>query len=153
MQAAEDEGGGQTVTPAEEFAMPPAAELANLEGWVHKNAHVPKQGRCTKYEEPAAEGEEGEEEEEEPASEEEGEEGEKSEGEEEEEPAEEPEEEPSPLRALSEDKELMENVKAWSICTSSSIKNLKHQVDKHFPTVLISLYAFLLKISLCPMHK
>ncbi|KAG0603721.1 hypothetical protein M758_10G116300 [Ceratodon purpureus] len=140
--AAEDEGGGQTVTPAEDFAMPPAEELAALEGWVHKNAMIPKQGRCTKYEEPEGEGEEEAEEPEEPA---EGEEG--AEGEAEAEEPEEPEEEPGPLRAISEDKDLVAAVegggggegeeggggggaaiKAWSICKSSSIKNLKHQV-------------------------
>jgi radial spoke head protein 4A len=131
VQAAEDEGGGQIVTPAEDFVMPPAEELAALEAWVHKNATIPKQGRCTKFEE-VEEGEEGGEEDEEAADGEEG-----AEGEEEEE---EPEEEPGPLRAISEDKDLVPAVgegeeggggaaiKAWSFCKSSSIKNLKHQV-------------------------
>lgn len=115
------------MTPAEDFQMPPTEELAALEGWVHKNAMITKQGRCTKYEEP--EGEEGEEEPEEPEEVAEGEEGAEGEEAETEEP-EEPEEEPGPLRAIAEDKDLhgIEGVKAWSICKSSSIKNLKHQV-------------------------
>ena len=87
--------------------------------------HITKQGRCTKYDEP--EPEEGEEAEE--AEEEEEEEGaEKEGGEEEEEAPEEPEEEPGALRTLDQDKDIMEGIKAWSMSTSSSIKNLKHQV-------------------------
>ena len=105
--------------------MPPSTELSNLEAWVHKMGHITKQGRCTKYDEPEPEeGEEAEEapeEEEEEGAEEEG-------GEEEEEAPEEPEEEPGALRTLDQDKDIVEGIKAWSMSTSSSIKNLKHQV-------------------------
>jgi hypothetical protein len=123
-QAADDEG-GQTLTPAEDFEMPPAVDLGTLEAWVHKNAHIPKQGRCTIYEAPEEEGEG--EEEEAPEEEEEAKEGEEGEKDEDEEP-EEPEEEPGSLRTLDQDKELADGVKAWSVTYSSSIKGLKHQV-------------------------
>ena len=141
-QALEDEEGRQIVTPAEDFTMPPAEELANLEGWVHKNAMISKQGRCTKYKEVESK-EKIVEELEERIKGEEGVEDEEVEGEE----SEEPEKEPGSLRTISEDKDFVAAVegggigrereggggsraviKAWSICKSSSIKNLKHQV-------------------------
>lgn len=134
--ASEDDGGEQTVTPAEDFTMPPTEQLVALEEWVHKNAMISKQGRSTKYEEPESEGEDQLEADGEEAVEgEEGEDDEEAQDEEEEEEAEQEEvpqeeEQPGPLRPISEDKDLlgMEGVKAWSICKSSSIKGLKHQV-------------------------
>ncbi|EFJ16412.1 hypothetical protein SELMODRAFT_116835 [Selaginella moellendorffii] len=106
--------GGGNLEKSEEYAPLGFAELKTLENWVHKNQYLNLQGRTALYvpEKKEEEGEEGggEEKEEKPPS------------------PEETEVIPERLTSVDTDAELMEGWKQWSFITSSTHKNLKHQV-------------------------
>ncbi|KAI5083743.1 hypothetical protein GOP47_0003486 [Adiantum capillus-veneris] len=94
--------------------MPSSDELGKLEGWVHQNPHIKKQGRCALYvPEPASDGESEEEAEEETPKAED---------------KEEPEHSPEMLSSVENDEDLSTSSRSWSISFSSSLRNLKHQV-------------------------
>uniref|UniRef100_A0A7S0SGK7 Uncharacterized protein n=1 Tax=Mantoniella antarctica TaxID=81844 RepID=A0A7S0SGK7_9CHLO len=103
---------GASLAKAEEFAAPPAEDMADLSRWGHRYAHIKTQGRCELYEPPPPEGEE------EPAT------------------TEEPEVSPALLSSLELDSEsaavdwgaAVPGEPAWATCTSSNIPGVKHQV-------------------------